>query len=158
MKIDDLFKSTPESKPAEEKIEPKKALRIFDILDALTVNKTELDFEDDNVKKVYSQYMINTWLSMCDVLIDLANDMNSMQHLTDRQHFKMLFDILPQRKFYFKYTKRQKDLTESDKKYIAHYFEIGMKEAESYIKLMSDDEVNNILSKYVYGKNQKIKV
>ena len=159
MKIDDLFKSKPDIKPVEDKIELKKeALRIFDILDALTINKIELDFDDDNVKKVYSQYMINTWLSMCEVLIDLANDMNSMQNLTDRQHFRMLFDILPQTKFYFKYVKRQKDITLEDKKYIADYFEIGMNEADSFIKLMSDEELNDILSKYRYGKNQKIKL
>ena len=53
----------------KEKVVKPKRLSIFDILGAATINKTDLDFTNEEVKKAYDQYMINRWLSMDDDLI-----------------------------------------------------------------------------------------
>jgi len=54
--------------------------------------------------------------------------------------------------------KKAKDLTEKEKRYIAHYFEIGLSEAEEYIRQMDMEEINDVLKKYKYGKNEMIKI
>lgn len=142
----------------KEKVVKPKRLSIFDIINAMTINKTNLDFKDEEVKKAYDQYMINRWLSMDEGLIFLAEMLTTLHHLTDEDHFKMLKAALPREKFYIKYIKRQKDLTEKERRYIAHYFEIGLKEADEYIHQMEEEEIELILDTYRYGKDEMVQV
>lgn len=128
------------------------------ILDAMTINKEDLDFTDEHIKKVYDQYMINRWISMCDALIPVAEELTRMHNLSNEQHFAMLKSALPERKFYFKYVKADKELNQKEKRYIAHYYEIGIKDAEDYIRQMDKEDIDIILNKYKYGKNEMIKV
>lgn len=132
--------------------------KIMFILDAMTIKKIDLDFNDEDVAKVYDQYMINRWISMSEALIPVAEELTRIHNLTDEQHFQMLKAVLPQRKFYFKYIKADKELNAKEKRYIAHYFEIGLKDAEEYIRQMSQEEIDAVLKKYKYGKNDMIKV
>lgn len=143
----------------EEKIVVKK-ISIFDFLNAMTWEKKNLDFNDDGVKSEYDQYMINRWISMEDELFFVAEMLNTMKKLTDEQHFDLLKSVLPKAKFFpfGCYMKKGKDLTEKETRYIAHYFEIGLKDAEDYIRQMSRDEIDGILKKYKYGKNEMIKI
>lgn len=156
MKITEIDLKVKEE-PSEDNYKSKD-FTIFDILDAMTINKSELNFKDDTVKKVYDQYMINKWLSMCELLIDIVFEVNKMKNLTDEEHFTILSSLLPKSKFYFKYVKKSKDLSLEEKKYVAHYFETGLKKAEDYIRILSEDEIKGILSKYKFGKNEKIKI
>ncbi len=135
-----------------------KRLTIFDILGAATIKKTDLDFTDDDVCKAYDQYMINRWLSMDKDLIFFAEMLTTLHNLSDEDHFNMIKAALPQERFYLKYIKRKKDLTDKEKRYIAHYFEIGLSEAQDYIHQMDEEEISDILNKYKYGKNSIIKV
>ena len=156
MNLKDFIQKEPEV--IKEKVVKPKRLSIFDILNAATINKTDLDFEDDEVKKAYDQYMINRWLSMDEDLIFLAEMLTTTHNLTDEDHFNMIKSALPQDKFYIKYMKRKKDLTEKEKRYIAHYFEIGLKDAEDYINQMEEEDITEILNTYVYGNNEMIQV
>jgi len=131
---------------------------IFNILNSMTYEKKQLNFEDEVVKKTYDQFMINRWLSMSEDLFFVAELLNTTTNLTDEQHFDLLISFLPKERFQFKYMKRAKDLTEKEKKYIAHYFEIGLHDAEEYIRHMEQDEIASILKKYKYGKNEIIKL
>lgn len=141
----------------EKPIKPKR-LSIFDILNAATIDKKDLDFNDEEVNKAYDQYMINRWLSMDESLIFLAEMLTTTKNLTDQDHFNLIKTALPQDKFYIKYIKRKKDLTEKEKRYIADYHEIGIKDAEDYIRQMDEDDINDILDKYRFGKNEMIQV
>ena len=156
MDLRDIIQKEPEV--IKEKIEKPKKLSIFDIINAATINKTDLDFEDDYVKKGYDQYMVNRWLSMDEDLIFLAEMLTTTHQLSDKDHFAMIKAALPQDKFYIKYMKRKKDLTETEKRYIAHYFEIGLKDAEDYINQMDENGINEILETYKYGNNNMIQV
>ena len=143
----------------EEKIEVEK-LSIFDILNALTKNKIQLDFDNEVVSKSYDQYMINKFISMEPRFLIVAEKLNSMTNLTDEHHFNTLFEMLPKEYVPFGklYIKGKKDISEKEKRYIAHYYEIGLREANVYINQMSDDDIENVLRKYRYGKNEMIKV
>jgi hypothetical protein len=156
MDLRDIIQKEPEV--IKEKVVKPKRLSIFDILAAASINKTDLNFDDDEVKKAYDQYMINRWLSMDEDLIFLAEMLTTSHQLTDKDHFNMIKAALPREKFYIKYMKRKKDLTEKEKRYIAHYFEIGLKEAEDYISQMEEEDITEILDTYVYGNNEMIQV
>jgi hypothetical protein len=147
---------TPE---VEEKYDAKK-FGIIDILSAMTWQKIDLDFDDEVIKKTYDQYMINRWISMEEELFFIAEMMSTIKNLTDAQHFDLLKSVLPRAKFfnYGVYMKKAKDVTEKDKRYIAHYFEIGISEAEDYIRQMDQSEIDDVLKKYKYGKNDMIKI
>jgi len=156
MDLRSIIQKEPEI--VKEKVVKPKRLSIFDILNAATVGKLDLDFNDEEVKKAYDQYMINRWLSMDESLIFLAEMLTTSHHLTDEDHYNMVKAALPQEKFYFKYMKRKKDLTEKEKRYIAHNFEIGLKDAEDYINQMDDDEIKAVLEKYTYGNDNMVLV
>ncbi len=148
----------PEPEVIKEKVVKPKRLSIFDILGAATINKTDLDFNDEEVRKAYDQYMINRWLSMDEGLIFLAEMLTTTHKLTDEDHFNLIKAALPREKFYIKYMKRKKDLTEKETRYIAHYFEIGLTEAKDYISQMDEEDITEILDTYMYGNNDMVQV
>ncbi|MFW6219550.1 MAG: hypothetical protein ACOC33_01650 [bacterium] len=132
-------------------------MTIFDFLKSITETKDELDFSNDEISKGYQPYMINRYISMIDVFVEFVNELNKYD-LPKEIHYKAYKSILPKRKLFFPYIKKSKDLDLEEKKYIAKYFEVGLKEAEEYINILSEDEINEILKIYVYGKNNKIDV
>ena len=156
MDLRDFIQKEPEV--VKEKVVKPKRLSIFDILNAATIEKKDLDFNDEEVRKAYDQYMINRWLSMDESLIFLAEMLTTTKNLTDEDHFNLIKAALPREKFYIKYIKRQKDLTEKEKRYIADYYEIGLKDAEDYIRQMDEEEIEAVLDKYRFGKNEMIQV
>jgi len=132
-------------------------MTIFEYLNGMTMDKSELDFSSDEVSKGYSNYLINRWVSMVDVFVPFVNDANKYD-MPKEVHYEFYKCFLPKRKTFFPYIKKSKDLDLYEKKYIAHYFEVGLKEAEQYINIMSEDEVKEILDIYKYGKNQRMEV
>ena len=132
-------------------------MKIFDYLNGMTQDKTTLDFSSDEVSKGYSQFMINRWVSMVDVFTPYVNDMNKYDIPKD-VHYECYKSFLPKRKVFFPYIKKSKDLDLHEKKYLAHYFEVGLKEAEEYIRIMSEDEIKEILDIYKCGNNKQVEV
>jgi len=156
--IDFIKKEPKKEKSKVSTLKKKKKISIGQILAAATHKKEKLDFNDSIVKSSYDQFMVNRWLSMDDSLIFLAEVLNTMHNLTDEQHFNMISSALPKEKFYFSYIKGGKDLTEKDKRYISDYFGIGVTDTEIYINTLDDDEIDDILSKYKYGKNKMVEL
>jgi len=127
-------------------------MKLFDYLKAMTVEKKDLDFSLPEVKKGYQPYMISRFVSMVDMYIPLVNEINKHEVPKDI-HYKFFNSVLPKRYQYFNYIKKPKDLEESEKRYIADYFEIGMREAEMYIKILDEDQIKQIVETYRYGKD-----
>lgn len=157
MNLTDFLTNKPEPEEVVEEFKAK-SFSPFDFFKAMTIQKLDLDFSDEAIDKAYDQYMINRIISMDEYLIDVAIEMNQMKNLTNEQHYNMLKAVLPQEKFYNKYMKGKKDVSEKEKRYIAHYYEIGLREASTYIQQMSQEDIDEILKKYKYGKNEMIKV
>lgn len=133
-----------------------KLMELFDYLKALTESKEELDFDNDEVRKGYSPYMINKFVSMVEIFIPLVNEIN-MYEVPKETHFQYFATTLPKRKQYFKYLKKSKDLSEDDKLLLANHFQIGKKDAEKYIQMLDEKELQEIIDIYAYGKNGKAK-
>jgi len=130
---------------------------IFNHLENLTQLKKEADFSNDEIKKSYQKYMINRFISMCEFFVPVVNEINRYD-IPESVHYNYYLNILPKRKYFFNYIKKKKELDESEKKYIAHYFEVGMKEAENYINILDEDQITEILNIYKYGKNRMIEI
>jgi len=127
-------------------------MELFDYLKAMTERNEDLDFSDDEVRSKYQPYMINRFVSMSEVFLPVVNEINGFQVPKD-VHYRYMFSILPKRKQYFKYIKSNKDVSLQEKKILAHYFKIGLKEADEYIKLLEMDQIKEILEIYRSGKN-----
>lgn len=128
-------------------------MKIFDYLKAVTIDKTDLDFDDEDVKKDYSQRMMNRWISMNEIFIPMINKLNGLKNLPDEIHYKYLLAELPQRKLYFKYISKEDENIEMVKRMICLYFKCSLKESVDYLQRLNDDEIQSIIDAFSYGRN-----
>lgn len=136
-------------------METKKDLFFF--LKEITVKKEGLDFTDDEVRKGYSPYIINRFVSMAEMFLPMVNDLNKY-NLPKEIHYAFMVNTLPKRTQYFKYLKKKKEPKDEYKKYIMKYFEVGKREADMYMELLTEKQIKDIIEIYKYGKNKKIEV
>lgn len=129
-----------------------KKFELFDYLKALTEKPEELDFENEEIRKGYQPFMINRFISMSEIFVQIVNEINKYD-IPKNVHFNYFFSVLPKRRQFFNYIKKKKDLSETDKLIIANYFEVGMKEAEKYIQMLDEKQIEEILEIHRYGKN-----
>ena len=137
--------------------EETKGITVYDHFNNLTVEKKPADFDNDQFKKAYDQYLMNRIVSMTDLLIPVANGINQYNVL-DSVHYNYYLNAIPKRKYYYNYIKKTKDLNKEQKKYIAHFFECGLKEAEQYINILDEKQIEEILQKYKYGNNKMMDI
>ncbi len=88
----------------------------------------------DDTKKKYSQYMINRYLSMEPEFITLVNDIQILQgssKLSDKHHFLLWSELLPNKSIFFKYIGKDKSMNWPKQwiEIVSKHFEISMTEA-----------------------------
>ena len=126
-------------------------MELFDYLNAMTKDNKDLDFDDEEIKKGYTPFMINRFVSMAEVYIPLVNEINRYD-IPKATHYRFFWSALPKKAHYFKYIKKSKDLDIDEKKFIAEYFEVGLRDAERYIEILSEEQITEILNVYKFGK------
>lgn len=126
-------------------------------LNAMTFEKKNLDFSNADISRHYNIWSINKIISMVDCFVPLANVLNKYE-MTKQSHYNLLKDLLPKQKIYFNYINKKKDLTLKEKKYIAKYFEVGMKEAELYVNILPEEILHEIFNVYKYGINKMVDI
>lgn len=127
-------------------------MELFDYLNSMTEKKEELDFDNDEIKKGYQPYLINRFVSMPEVYVQVVNEINKYD-IPKHVHYRYMNSFLPKRKQYFNYIKKKKDLSQDEKLLIANYFEVGMGDAERYINMLDEEQIKEILKIFKYGKN-----
>ena len=127
-------------------------MEIFDFLKALTEKNVDVDFDNDEIRKSYQPFLINRFVSMCEVFVPFVNEINKYD-LPKEAHFKFLDSVIPKRKYFFNYIKKKKDISEKEKTILANHFKIGKKETEEYINILSEEEIKSIIDIYKFGKN-----
>lgn len=126
-------------------------MQLFDYLNAMTYEKKELDFTNKEVERNYNSFIINRFVSMSEVYVPLVNEANRFD-IPKASHFRFFSSVLPKKKHYFKYIKKAKEYNIEEKKLIAEYFEVGLRDAERYIEMLSKEDLDSILKIYDYGK------
>lgn len=114
----------------------------FDILKQISIKTTDHEYS----KKIVSGYMLTKWLSHDSSILNIVNDMNRIQFVSnvpDDLVYKYYFDIVPRRRRFLKWTKAdpidKKRLKEI--KTLMKDENISKREAEQiYSNLMSIDK------------------
>ena len=121
------------------------AMNLFDYLSSITDKKRDLD-EDE--LKGYPVYMINRFVSMVDMYVPVVAELNQYQ-LDPFTHHKFLSAFLPNRKQYFKYLKKNKeDVKQSTRKAIMDYFQVGPRDADHYLEILTEEQAEEIEKLY----------
>lgn len=127
----------------------KNQLTIFDFLNGMTLEKLDYDFDNPEVNNSYSQYMINRFVSMSQYSLPIVKELVLRRNIPNEQHYEFLKQLLPEKKVYFDYVKKSKDLyTDRDFLVLAKYFEVGINDVREMINILSEDEINEIISLY----------
>lgn len=124
-------------------------MNLFDYLNGMTSEKKDLNFDSDEVSKGYDSYNINRWVSMAELYLPVAAQANLI-NISKEENYKYYLTMLPKRKVFFNYIKKQKDteLTFEDKNYIAIFYKVNVREVDDIIKILSKEQINEILDLY----------
>ena len=126
---------------------------IFYHLANLTSKKIFPDFSLEEVDKSYVPYMINRWLSMNEVFIPIVQLVNQNKNLPKEQHYRFLFNLLPQTYIRFNYLKKKKNELEDEKReLLMKHFDFGKNDLECLLSIYSEEQIQKILDKYQSGK------
>ena len=132
-------------------------MTIIDWMNQLLVHKKHWNEYSEDEQKKFSPFIINRWLSMDNEFIEIVNYFQkyAIGTLEPREVYKWYCNILPKGKRFNKYIKGKKD-----KKYdseltslLTNHFECSKLQIKEYLKLISKDEIKNILE--MYGKDKK---
>jgi hypothetical protein len=131
--------------------EIKKEVTLFEHLNNLTNTKVDLDENDSEETKNYVPYIINRFVSMCNLYIPYVNEINKY-NISKKLHYKYFQTLLPQRRQFFQYIKKKKDINTDIKQKIAQYFQIGMKEVDLYVNILTEEQFKEICTAFDYGR------
>ena len=122
-------------------------MHLFDYLSSVTDKKRELDEDELNG---YPTYMMNRFVSMVDMYLPVIAELNLYQ-LDPATHHRFLSAFLPKRKQYFSYIKKNKeDVKQSTREAIMKYFQVGPRDANLYLELLTDKQAKEIEDLFRY--------
>jgi len=138
-------------------IKKQDTLKAFDYIRSITKKKQKFDFMDPKVSKGYSPYTISKFLSDCEMYLPIVNRINTIRNtnIPNDCHYEYLFDAIPNRFIKLAFPKADKD-KQTNLKYIAYHYQVGMHDADIYLKRMTDEQLNEILDNYREGKGNKL--
>jgi|21_taG_2_1085346.scaffolds.fasta_scaffold00045_47 hypothetical protein len=134
---------------------------IIEHINNITVNKLPADNYSESDWKSWSSFMVSRWLSMNSGLLELVNEVQSLNLTDKKQLYKLYSNILPKKKMFSKYIKAKK----TDKyhpeliTYLSKHFEVGKTEIKSYLSLLFREKrgilyIENILKTYGVDNKQ----
>lgn len=141
-------------------MEQTKKLSILDYISYLTDKKIPWEDLSDVNKKGLLPFILNRWLSMDIEYIELVNDLQkyTIGNMSNREVYKLYFDVLPKRKRFNKYIKSKKA-----QKYnpdlvllLSQHFLCSRKEATEYLDILYKERLNTVIEIIkLYGKTDK---
>ncbi len=124
-----------------------KIRNIFDWLNHITLYKTPSTEFTDNDWENFNSYMVHRFISMNVYYVEIADYAQSMLPNMKKEIYNFYKEMIPKSKTYLKYVKQQtKGYSKALLEKIADYYEVGIREARSYIAGMKKDELTQILS------------
>lgn len=119
----------------------------FDYVNSISINKKNLmrDTENDELaQKEYAPYLTNKALSYYTDTILYANEMNRYSGLDNIMQYEyLLHSVRPKKRF----TKWSKKVEVKEVQAIAAYFQVNIKRAEEYYKVLDPAVVKEIVIK-----------
>lgn len=121
-------------------------LRIFDILNDLSLEKTRTLHLRSSFQKDYNPFMVNRFLSMSPDTVHLSLFMSNASKLPKNIQYLFLVNAIDREKRFFKYQKKTPKPKEM--KYIQKYFQCNETRAEEIFRLMPQEHILDIVDKY----------
>jgi hypothetical protein len=123
------------------------AFTIFDWFKQVTYIKDPWSSFSDEDKATFNPYMIHRLVSMYEPYIDLANHLQQFWQLTPEQIYLIYCQYLPENKVFAKYIKSTKSKVNNELlSILANHFQISTREVKSYLQILNEGEIKNILS------------
>lgn len=144
--------TTKTKKPAEQPSEEKeKTIGLFDVLDMIQTKRIPWSELDEAYKKAYNPFMINRFISSVEMYLPILAKLSEIKQLTDEQHYTILCNTLAT-KHWFNYKTYKKEKTDKDTELllfaISKEYEIGRREAKTYINNLTETVKDKLRSKW----------
>ena len=122
-------------------------MNVFDWIKQVTYIKDPWSSFSDEDKATFNPYMLHRFLSMHEPYIELANYLQQFWQLTHEQVYLIYCSYLPENKIFAKYIKSTTPKANSDLvAVIADHYKVSTREAKTYINMLSEDTIKNVLS------------
>jgi len=120
---------------------PVRKIGLFDHLRAIYENQSinYWDLLSPESRKTYNVYMVNRLVSMEMSFVDIVNAFQRFWGIVhERESYLFYSQILPRGKRWNKYVKANKEQKYEEwlLRLIAHHYEVGQREAETYLDMM----------------------
>lgn len=134
---------------------------IFDVISYLTYNKrkwNELTTEEQNL---FVPYMINRFLSMDLTLCEAVNQLQqyTLNVMSKKDVYMLYYYLLPKQKYYLKYIKSNKEISDKDLQILMEYYNLSRRECEDYYLILTKDDegmkkFEDIKENFKYSQNK----
>lgn len=122
-------------------------MNVFDWIKQVTYIKDPWSSFSDEDKATFNPYMLHRFLSMHEPYIELANYLQQFWQLTHEQLYLIYCSYLPENKIFAKYIKSTTPKANNDLVAIlADHYKVSTREARTYINMLSEDTIKNVLS------------
>ncbi len=132
----------------------------FDHLKNLHTKKRTWDDFNDKEKKSFNVFIINKALSMNPNYLGIVNMVQNFtglnQILSQKEVFNLYYSLLPNKFKFYKWIKGEKTKKEKEKaEYLAMHFEVSIREAYDYLKILDKKTINQIIKNYKNDTSRK---
>ena len=132
----------------------------FDHIKNLHTKKRRWKDFNDEEKKSFNVYIINKALSMNPNYLGIVNMVQNFtglnQILSQKEVFNLYYSLLPNKFRFYKWIKGEKTKKDKDKaEYLAMHFEVSIREAYDYLKILDKKTINQIIKNYKNDTSRK---
>ena len=133
----------------------------FDHIKNLHTKKRHWEDFNDEEKKSFNVFIINKGLSMNPEYLGIVNMVQNYtglnQILSQKEVFNLYYSLLPTKFRFYKWIKGEKTKKDKEKaEYLAMHFEISIREAYDYLKILDRKTINKIIKNYKNDTQRKI--
>ena len=132
----------------------------FDHIKNLHTKKRRWEDFNDEEKKSFNVFIINKALSMNPNYINVVNMVQNYtglnQILSQKEVFNLYYSLLPTKFRFYKWIKGEKTKKDKEKaEYLAMHFEVSIREAYDYLKILDRKTINQIIKNYKNETSRK---
>ena len=132
----------------------------FDHIKNLHTKKRHWEDFNDEEKKSFNVFIINKALSMNPNYLGIVNMVQNFtglnQILSQKEVFNLYYSLLPNKFRFYKWIKGEKTKKDKEKaEYLAKHFEISIREAYDYLKILDRKTINQIIKNYKNDTQRK---
>ena len=132
----------------------------FDHIKNLHTKKRRWEDFNDEEKKSFNVFIINKTLSFNPNYLNIVNMVQNYtglnQVLSQKEVFNLYYSLLPNKFRFYKWIKGEKTKKDKDKaEYLAMHFEVSIREAYDYLKILDKKTTNKIIKNYKNETSRK---